>query len=392
MKKKVKEREIFSKIRPYFDSPEAIIITGMRRTGKTTLLNFIYEKIQSSNKLFLDLENPLNRQYFEEMNYEKIKFSLEILGINFNKKAYLFLDEIQLVKNLPSVAKYFIDHYKVKFFLTGSANFYLKNLFSESLAGRKYIFELFPLSFKEFLLFKERRLHLPVNSSLITEPVFKTFYNLYEEYVFWGGFPEVVLKHSSEEKGKSLEDVFSSFFQLEVLQLGNFKRNDVIRNLMLLLLERVGSKLDIQKLSHELGASRETIFQYISFLEDTYFIKTIKPFSRNRDTEIRKTPKVYVCDSGLGNYLARVNKGALFENSVFQSLRLKGELNYYQRKSGVEIDFILNQKKCFEVKISPSQRDLNKVERISRELEIKDFSLVSKTYSKLHNVKYGFLL
>jgi len=131
------ERSLFKEIKPYFDSSQAIIITGMRRTGKTSLLQFIYQRIDSSNKLFLDLENPLNQKYFEESDYEKIKSELEILGLNFTKKPYLFLDEIQLVKNLPSVVKYLIDHYKVKCFLTGSASFYLKNLFSESLAGRR---------------------------------------------------------------------------------------------------------------------------------------------------------------------------------------------------------------------------------------------------------------
>ena len=131
------ERLLYKQIKPHFDSSEAIIITGMRRTGKTSLLQFIYERVDSSNKLFLDLENPLNQRYFEESNYEKVKSDLEILGLNFTRKAYLFLDEIQLAKNLPSVVKYLIDHYKVKCFLTGSASFYLKNLFSESLAGRR---------------------------------------------------------------------------------------------------------------------------------------------------------------------------------------------------------------------------------------------------------------
>lgn len=114
----IKPRLIFNEINQYFDSPEAIIITGMRRTGKTTLLNLIFEKILSKNKLFLDLENPLNRKYFEEENYERIKVSFEMLGVDFFHKPFIFLDEIQFVKNLPSVVKYFIDHYGVKFFLS----------------------------------------------------------------------------------------------------------------------------------------------------------------------------------------------------------------------------------------------------------------------------------
>lgn len=386
------KREILGKIKPFYNSPEAIIVTGMRRTGKTTLLKFIYDEIKSDNKIFLDLENILNRSIFEEKNYEKIKFSLEALGIDFDKRPLIFLDEIQLVKNLPSVVKYFIDHYKVKFFLTGSASFYLKNFFSESLSGRKYVFELFPLNFREFLLFKKSKLRLPENSSKITEPIFKLFSDLYDEYILWGGFPEVVLKNNAQEKKKSLENVFSSFFELEVLQLGDFKRNDIVKNLMFLLMGRIGSKLDIQKLSYELGVSRQTIAQYVSFLESTYFIKIIRPFSRSKDTEIRKTPKVYVCDSGLINCFAKVSDGSLFENAVFQNLRLKGEINYYQRKSGAEIDFILDKRIAFEVKIKPTPQDFNKLKKISNQLKLKEFYLVLKTFSSLPSVKYGFLL
>ncbi len=386
------ERLLYKQVKPYFDSPEAIIITGMRRTGKTSLLQFIYERVDSSNKLFLDLENPLNQKYFEESDYEKVKSDLEILGLNFTRKAYLFLDEIQLAKNLPSVVKYLIDHYKVKCFLTGSASFYLKNLFSESLAGRKYLFELFPLTFKEFLLFKESKIILPKDSELITKPIFDTISNLYNEYLLFGGFPEVVLKKGIEEKKKSLEDVFSSFFQLEVLGLGDFKKNKIVRDLMMILMERIGSKVDIQKLSRDLGISRPTVYEYLAFLEGTYFLNLVRPFSKSKDIEIRKMPKVYLCDSGLANHFAKLSEGILFENNIFQNLRVKGKVNYYQRKSGLEIDFILDESKALEVKINPRETDLKKLKKASHQLRLKEFKIISKNYSQLGNICYGFML
>jgi len=386
------ERLLYKQVKPYFDSPEAIIITGMRRTGKTSLLQFIYERVDSSNKLFLDLENPLNQKYFEESDYEKVKSDLEILGLNFARKPYLFLDEIQLAKNLPSVVKYLSDHYKVKCFLTGSASFYLKNLFSESLAGRKYLFELFPLTFKEFLLFKESKIILPKDSELITKPIFDTISNLYNEYLLFGGFPEVVLKKGIEEKKKSLEDVFSSFFQLEVLGLGDFKKNKIVRDLMMILMERIGSKVDIQKLSRDLGISRPTVYEYLSFLECTYFLNLVIPFSKSKDIEIRKMPKVYLCDSGLANHFAKLSEGILFENNIFQNLRVKGKVNYYQRKSGLEIDFILDESKALEVKINPRETDLKKLKKASHQLRLKEFKIISKNYSQLGNICYGFML
>ncbi len=357
----IKPRSILNKIEKYLYSPEAVIITGKRRTGKTTLLNFIFKRIESENKIFLDLENPLNRKYLEEENYERIKTSFEILGLDFTLKAFIFLDEIQLVRGLPSVVKYFIDHYQIKFFLTGSASFYLKNLFTESLAGRKFIFELFPLSFTEFLLFKDSSLKIPQSQSKITKSIFDTISPLYEEYLLFGGFPGVVFKTSVEEKKRALEELFTSFYQLEILQLGDFRRNDVIRDLILLLMQRVGSRLDIQKLSRDLGISRPTLSEYISFLEGTYFIKTIKPFSSGKSVEIRKMPKTYICDTGLANQFAKLNMGSLFENSIFQSLRQIGELNYYQRKSGAGIDFILDKRIAYKVKQNTYQSDVRRL-------------------------------
>jgi len=101
------------------------------------------------------LENPLHRKLFEEENYDNIWNNLANFGISREDKSYIFLDEIQNLPQVNSAIKYLYDHWPVKFFLTGSSSFYLKNLFSESLAGRKLVFELFPLTFREFLGFKE---------------------------------------------------------------------------------------------------------------------------------------------------------------------------------------------------------------------------------------------
>lgn len=388
----IKPRLIYNKIKPLFDSPEAIIITGMRRTGKTTLLNLIFDQIDSKNKIFIDLENPLNRKYFEEENYERIKISFEFLGIDFTHQLYIFLDEIQFVKNLPSVVKYLIDHYKVKFYLTGSASFYLKNLFTESLSGRKYLFELFPLTFSEFLLFKESALKIPDSPHEISKAVFETISPLYDEYILFGGFPGVVLKTNVEEKKKALEEIFTSFFQKEILLLGDFRRNEVIRDLILLLTQRLGSKLDIQKISKEIGLSRPTVYEYIAFLEGTFFLKTIRPFTKGKNSEIRKMPKVYLCDTGLANHLGNLDRGLLFENNIFQNLRQRGELNYYQKKKGIEIDFILDKKIAYEVKITPQLSDAKKLKKAANDLNLEGFRIVTKNYSEIGNVTYGFMI
>lgn len=381
-------RKLYSQIINRVAAPEAMVITGMRRVGKTTLLKQLYDSLNTNNKIFLDLENPLNQKYFEELNYEAIKYQFQTLGLDLSDKSYIFLDEIQLVKNLPSIVKYFIDHYQVKFFLTGSSSFYLKNLFTESLAGRKIIYELFPLDFEEFLQLKDSKLKIPQK---VNETIHQTIVPNYKEYVEFGGFPGVVTKSSVEEKREALMDIFSAYFNKEVLTIGGFRNNQAVRDLILLLISRIGSRVDVQKLSKELGITRVTVLEYLSFLEGTYFISLISPFSTNKDTEIRAAKKVYLCDSGLVNNLQTTTFGNLFENTIYNQLRLKGKVNYYQRKSGVEIDFILNKQIAYEVKTKVTSFGKSRFQRLVKQLKLQEGNMVSFEYSDIKTL-YGFQL
>lgn len=384
------QRKLFPQLTKYLTSREAVVITGMRRAGKTTLLQELFHTLKNSNKLFLDLENPLNRKYFEEEDYDRILDNLSFLGIHPKKRSFIFLDEIQYCRSVPSIVKYLSDHFETKFFLTGSASFYLKNLFTESLAGRKRLFELYPLDFEEFLSFKSAKLHPPV-APLSSRAVYQKMQGFYEEYLQFGGFPAVVLKESSGEKITELRDIFTAYFNKEVLELGDFRKNQVIRDLILLLMDRVGSRLEAAKLASELGVSRITIQEYLAFLEGTYLFSYVRPFSRRRDVEIRNAPKVYCVDSGFLQHLGQASQGAIFENAIFHQLRLKSKtLHYYQKKSGVEIDFIVDQAKAFEVKLHGRTQDANKLQRLTKELRLKKGTLISYRFVKEPEVLYGF--
>src|SRR4030042_328806 len=142
-----------------------------------------------------------------------------------------------------------------------------------------------------------------------------------------------------------------------------FRKNAIIRDLIVLLAQRIGSKLDIQKISKELGITRPTLYEYLAFLEGTFFISLIRPLASGKNSEIRKSPKVYLCDTGLANRLAGLDEGIIFENSIFQNLRIKGEIAYYERKNGAEIDFLLDRAHAFEAKMTPQQRDVNELRR-----------------------------
>ncbi|MCK5848868.1 MAG: ATP-binding protein [Caldisericia bacterium] len=390
-----KERDILKKIEPYRESKEAVIITGMRRTGKTTLLRYLYKETESENKLLLDLENPLNRKYFEEENFDKIQASLGILGINFSEPSYVFLDEIQLFKNIPKIVKYFIDHFQTKFFLTGSTNYYSRKMFEESLAGRKIVFELFPLTFKEFVAFTDRGINLPSQKNNVSRPIFEKLSTLYDEYIMFGGFPEVVLKQSVAEKNAALDDIFRSYFNLEVIQMSNYRKSSVIRDLMLLLMNRAGERIDVQNISQELGISRATTYSYLEFLEGSYFIKLLKPYNLGSKMEIRKSNKIYVCDVGLVRHFAHAAEDCLFENSVFQNLRIRGDIKYYERKSGTHICFISKENNkivAYDTALHPRKTDLTRLSRIAGEIKMDEFSIISKYFSDLDKTIYGFMV
>jgi len=394
------KRKLYHELIKYIDTKEALIVNGMRQVGKTTILKQIYEEIKSPYKLYLDLENVLSRKYFENDNYEAIYHSLcNLTGAGSNDKIYLFLDEIQKVKSLPSIIKYLGDNHNFKFFLTGSVSFYLKNLFSESMAGRKFLFELTPLSFMEFLKFKNLKYQIPQENKQIDKVFYQTIFPYYEEFVLYGGFPAVVLAKNQQEKEMRIGEIFASYYEKDVINFSDFRKNKVIRDLMLLLLARTGCRLDISKLSLELGISRITLGEYLSFLEATYFIKTIKPFSRNMDAEIRKMPKIYVADSGMANILGKTAFGQTFETAVFHQLYLKRQsnnisrfINYYQKKNGGEIDFILNKEWALEVKRSADIKDLKKLNKISQDLKIKKHNLISYQYNSLDKVIFGLQL
>lgn len=383
-------RKIEKELKKSLNSKEIIILTGMRRTGKTTIMTALLNSIPGKNKVFLDLENPLNRKIFEEANYDNILKNLEKYGITVREKAYIFLDEIQLMSQIPSAIKYLYDHYDIKFFLTGSSSYYLKNLFAESLAGRKFIFELYPLDFEEYLVFQGKKKDFfsdfKEKEEKKSEIGFELYNKYYDDYLEFGGFPGVVLKSDITQKQKALNDIFTSYFEQDVKTLADFKNINKLRDLIIILSARVGAKIEISKISSELGVSRETIYTYLSFLENTYFISLVKPYSKNVDKEVSGARKVYFCDTGILNLLKNSSQAAILENAAFRALKNYGKINYYQKRTGAEIDFVLNENIGFEVKSQGGSFDTIKLAKASQRIGLKENYVISKKYSKERGV------
>lgn len=372
-------RKIYPDLEKHLKSEQITVLTGMRRTGKTTAVKHLMEKVASKNKLYLDLERLDNREIFTPQNYDIILENFVRLGINKKEKIYVFLDEIQLVKNIPSVLKYLYDTYSIKFIVTGSSSYYLKNLFSESLAGRKKIFELYPLDFSEFLIFKEVA---HKNEKFIDKnfnvAAYAQLNGYYEEYLTYGGFPKVVMTADVADKKDLLLDILDSYINIDIKALADFRNLDNIFKLLKMLSQRVGTKLDYAKISRLTGLGRETVLNYIDFFEKTYIIFRVPVFSKNPDREIVKAQKLYFCDNGFLDILSDLNSGSKFENAVFNQLRPLGKVQYYSLKNGREIDFILNEKIGLEIKETPLETDQKKLDDLCRSAGISKGRLVGR--------------
>jgi len=375
------ERKLYPQLVQHLEKKQATVITGLRRVGKSTALKHLLHFSKLKNKLYLDLERIENQTLFAQNSYKDIERSLELLGFDFSQPGIIAIDEIQMSKNSSNVIKALYDDYGTKFIVTGSSSFYIKNHFSESLAGRKRIFELHPLDFEEFLQFKH------IDTKKIGKERLKyflpTYYHLYkthyEEYLKYGGFPEVVLAKTDDDKTAYLKDILNSHIELDVKLLGDVSASNTLYKLIFLLANRVGSKVDYSKIGSLLGINRIKVKDYILLLEHTYLIKTLQPFTKGIDKEITKQAKLYFTDTGLLQICGQTSSGAIFENAIANQLcRISEQVNFYEKSSGTEIDFILNKNTAIEVKETPSEYDTKTLNRRAEPLGLDNNWLVGR--------------
>ncbi len=384
-------RMLFPAMQRALADPRVIVITGQRRVGKTTAARWLLAQAPTQNTLYLDLERLDQRAVFNERNYDLVLSFLRNRGLDLTQPAYVVLDEIQYAPNVPSIIKYLYDAAQsgelpaIKFILTGSSSYYLKHLFTESLAGRKVVFEMYPLSFGEFLAFRDvpYRPRSELADMRFDPYEYERLKGHYEDFLAYGGLPEVVLAGTGEAKTEILNDVLSSYINIDIRVLADFQKVAELQQLLRVLASRIGNKLDHTKLANIIGISRPTVLQYLEFLEMTYIIRRVPAYSASPDRTAVLPRKLYFCDNGLAGVLARLSEGALFENAVFNQLRAYGDLAYLARGSDYEIDFVLDLPApaapvALEVKIHPLAADLQKTRRIAASHNLDQAYLVGR--------------
>ncbi|MFA5855182.1 MAG: ATP-binding protein [Candidatus Gracilibacteria bacterium] len=347
-------RKLELAIRKFLDAPEIIAVLGARQSGKTTMLKHLVLSLPKAVSLSFEDQKVL--ALFEESPDDFI--SAYVKG-----NRYLFIDEFQYAKHGGKILKYIYDKEKIKIIISGSSALEITVRAVKFLVGRIVVFELFPFDFEEWLTAKDnpmlkileqhkKRLKSKKSTPLIPPHVHKRFVELYEEYVRFGGYPRVVTEENHERKKQLLENIYNTYFLREVRDVMGLIDDYKLQSLLKALALQVGNLVEYEELSRLSGFSFPTLKKILNFLEKTYVCKLVRPFYKNKRTEIVKNPKVYFFDTGLRNatiddfrrFSSRPDAGALLENGLAMEMTKRGwDIHFWRSKKQDELDFVVNR-------------------------------------------------
>lgn len=197
-----------------------------------------------------------------------------------------------------------------------------------------------------------------------------------------------MLESNKQDKIEYLKEIVNAYLLMDLLIAGDIQRTDEIYSLLKLLNMRVGRKIDYNKMASVSGLSRQKVKEYLTFLEYTFFIHQKAPYSKSPDKEISLQKKLYFADNGLLTVFGVSDMGKLLENSIANQLIPLGKLNYYAKKSGQKIDFILNENLAIEVKETATEHDLKTLVHRAEGLGLANKKIVGLNQSPTNFTEY----
>ena len=321
-------RSIQNNIIDKVNSGKAIVIVGARQVGKTTL---IQEILKDKEYLFLDADDPSTRNLLTNPTTEQIRTFLR-------DYKYVFLDEAQRIEGIGLTLKIITDQFKdIQLFVSGSSSFDLGNQLNEPLTGRKWEYELFPISWEEY----ENQIGFIKSEQQL------------ENRLLYGFYPEVI-NNQGKERGV-LKNLVNSYLYRDILAFSDIRKPEVLEKLLQALALQMGSEVNYNELSRLVGVNKNTVQNYIEILEKGYVIFRLNSFSRNIRNEIKQNKKIYFYDNGIRNMIIgnftqldlRIDKGALWENFLVSERRKQNlykdtfaKMYFWRTKQQQEIDFV----------------------------------------------------
>ena len=364
------KRDLQSVIQERCFQGKAIILLGARQVGKTTLLKKIIQE-QHVDALYLNCDEPQTISALTNCNLKELRM---IVGAN----KFVVIDEAQKVDNIGLTLKLIVDNMPdVQVVATGSSAFELRNCLNEPLTGRKFEYQMFPISSNEIY---QSSGYIDLKGALETR-------------LIYGSYPDI-LNHANDAR-ELLRMLTDSYLYKDILATDNLRKPDVLDKLLRALAFQVGCEVSYNELAQIVGTDSKTVERYIELLEKCYIIFRLHGLSRNLRNELKKAKKIYFYDNGVRNAVIqqfapldiRNDAGALWEN-FFISERIKH--NHYQQnycntffwrtKSQLEIDYIEEQNgqmTAFEMKWNPKKANASIPESFLNSYDVKETVVIT---------------
>jgi hypothetical protein len=343
-----RREELLEEIKRKSGTREIMVITGARRTGKSTIiLQYLKDRIDAGipkeNVLIVNFEDPRFRGLDLELLNRMYEIYLTEVETSSGEQ-YVVLDEVQVIDGWEKFARYLQENRRINVLVTGSSSKLLSSEYATVLAGRHLDTEVFPLDFKEYLKF--RGLNIKTSLDMMAER--HTIKKELKEYISTGGFPKVVLEEEERNKKELLYTYYRDILIKDVTVRYNIKDIQKLEELAKYYMTNISSQNSYNRIKNVLGTSLDTVERYSSYLESTYMLFFIKKFSYSLKEQVLNPRKVYALDTGLRNTVSFAfseDHGRLIENVVFMHLRREYQgIYYWKNDTQKEVDFIISEK------------------------------------------------
>jgi predicted AAA+ superfamily ATPase len=371
-------RKVFSLLD--IKNPEVIDITGVRRSGKSSVLKLVAQSLPDRDSwLYINFEDP----YFSVNNHASILEDIVEIYVKYfsAKLKYLFFDEVQNIDSWERAIRKYRDGSHYKIFITGSSSKLLSGELSTLLTGRHMSLGLMPLSFKEYLSFKgivvdnEKDLFIKGNE----------LKHMFQDYLFSGGFPQVVLTDQQE----LLKSYYGDIVEKDIMGRYDVRDKNTLEKIGLFMMSNVSKTLSPTSIKKTYSISFAKAVKYVDYFKEAMLFYELEQYSSSLKSMQRSLKKIYSVDTGMANVVSMSfseDKGRLLENAVFLELKRRDEQIFYYKTPACEVDFVVrrrNQDKelvqvCWDISnLETRARELKALKKAADNLKLKKATIVT---------------
>lgn len=359
------------KIMAYVDTPFVKVLTGIRRSGKSTIMKMVMDKLE--NERHIPKENIISMR-FDSMEYEdmtaKQMFEMIKAGLSDQGRTYLFLDEVQEISGWEKVVNSFLGEYDVDIYVTGSNSRMMSSEIATYLTGR-YSFQVYPLSFEEYLAFRRE----------VTE--LKNPHQELADYVRLGGFPATHLRaYSQDEVYTIVRDIYNSTIFSDIVRRNQIRKVDQLERVVKYTFSNVGNTFSAKSISDYLKSEKrsidnETVYSYLEKLEKAYILHRCSRYDLQGKEILKTQEKFYLADTSLRYSVLGYGPDSVassLENVVYLELCRRGYKVYIGKTTDGEVDFVASRQgeKLYVQVTQEIHSEKTEKREYERLLEIKD--------------------